>query len=155
MNTTDFTATISVDQTPEEAFDAINNVRGWWIDEIEGNSKKLGDEFAVHFADIHYSKQRIVESVPGKRIVWLITESKLNFLTDKKEWDGTKISFEIFLKGDKTQVRFTHVGLVPKIECYRDCSGAWKDYITGSLYKLISPGKGEPTVKKEFGVASH
>ena len=152
MNNSDFTATILVDQSPEEAFDAINNVRGWWIDEIEGKSEKLGDEFAVHFADIHYSKQKIVESVQGKRIVWLVTESKLTFIEDMNEWTGSKISFEISKKGDKTQVRFTHVGLLPKNECYRDCSNAWSGYITGSLYKLITTGEGKPTIRSEFGV---
>jgi hypothetical protein len=42
----DFTTTISVDQTPEEAFAAINNVRGSWSGEIEGDAGKLGAEFA-------------------------------------------------------------------------------------------------------------
>ena len=45
MDNRDFTTSIQVDQTPEEAFDAINNVRAWWPGEIEGNTKKLNDEF--------------------------------------------------------------------------------------------------------------
>jgi hypothetical protein len=42
MKNPNFTATISVNQTPKEAFDAINNVRGWWSREIEGDADKLG-----------------------------------------------------------------------------------------------------------------
>ena len=45
MNNQNLTTTVTVDQTPEEAFAAINNVRGWWSGEIEGNTDKLGDEF--------------------------------------------------------------------------------------------------------------
>lgn len=150
MSTQDFSISFLVDQTPEEAFEAINNVRAWWIDEIEGSSEKLGDEFEVHFWDIHHSRQKLVEFIPAKKVTWLVIESQLNFLKDKTEWTGTKIVFDISEKDGKTQVSFTHQGLVPKIECYRDCSNAWSDYINKSLFSLITTGKGQPTsMKKE------
>ena len=143
MTTTDFTTTILVDQTPEEAFNAINNVRGWWTGEpgVEGNTDKPGDEFTYRYQDIHYSKQKVTELIPGKKVVWLVTDSKLNFTKDKSEWTGTKISFEIAKKGDKTEIRFTHIGLVSEIECYRDCSNAWSFYINNSLRNFITKEK--------------
>ena len=145
MKTTvsDFTTTILVDQTPEEAFNAINNVRGWWTGEpgVEGNTDKPGDEFTYRYKDIHYSKQKVTELIPGKKIVWLITDSKLNFVKDKTEWTGTKVSFDIAKKGDKTEIRFTHAGLVPDIECYHDCSNAWSSYINSSLRNFITKVK--------------
>ncbi|MBS1602096.1 MAG: SRPBCC domain-containing protein, partial [Bacteroidetes bacterium] len=95
------------------------------------------------FKEFHYSKQRLVEFVPDKKVVWLVTDSSLNFVEDKDEWTGTKISFEVSSKGDKTEVRFTHEGLVPGQECYDACSNAWGDYIQKSLRSLISTGKGE------------
>ncbi len=67
MNSQNFTATFTVDQTPEEAFAAINNVRGWWSGQIEGNTDKLGAEFTYRYKDVHYSKQKITEFVPGKK----------------------------------------------------------------------------------------
>src|SRR5271166_1997024 len=106
-----YTTTFTVDQTPEEAFAAINNVRGWWSGEIEGSTDKLGAEFIYRYKDLHYSKKMITELVPGKKVVWLVLDSQLNFIEDKTEWNGTKITFEISKNGDKTEVRFTHVGL--------------------------------------------
>src|SRR3981189_1881104 len=133
MNDQNFTTTLTVDQTPEEAFAAINNVRGWWSGEIEGSTDKLGDEFTYRYKDVHYSKQRITELIPGKRVVWLVLDGYLNFVNDKTEWTGTEIAFEISGKGDrttggKTEVRFTHVGLVPEAECFGACSNAWGSY---------------------------
>jgi hypothetical protein len=146
MGNQNYTATILVDQTPKEVFKAINNVRGWWIDDIDGQSEKLNDEFSVLFYDgVHYSKQKLVEFVPDKKVVWLVTESKLNFIEDESEWTGTKISFEISTIGNKTQLQFTHHGLRPDIECYKDCSNAWGGYIKKSLFDLITKGQGEPT----------
>ena len=149
MGSPNFTATFTVDQTPKEAFAAINNVRGWWSGNIEGSTNKLGDEWTYRYKDMHYSKQKITELVPGKKVVWLVLDSFLSFVKDKKEWNGTKITFEIAKKGDKTEVRFTHKGLVPDIECYDDCSNAWGSYVNGSLRSLIIKGKGQPNKKEK------
>ena len=148
MKVQDFTKAILVDGTPEEAFNAINDVRGWWSEEIEGKTEKVGDQFKFHYKDLHFSTHKITESVPGKRVVWDTVEGKINFVKDKSEWNGTKIIFEITPKGDKTEVRFTHVGLVPTIECYGDCSDAWSFYVNDSLRGLITTGKGEPNKKE-------
>ena len=143
MTSSDFTTTLLVDNSANEVFNTINNVRGWWQGEIEGNTDKLNDEFTYRMEEIHFSKQRLVEVVPNKKVVWLVTESKLNFVKKKSEWTGTKIIFEISEINNKTQLRFTHLGLVPEFECYGGCSSAWGDLIQKSLFSLITTGKGE------------
>jgi Activator of Hsp90 ATPase homolog 1-like protein len=149
MKSQNYTTSFTVDQTPAEAFAAINNVRGWWSGEIEGSTNKLGDEWTYRYKDIHYSKQKITELIPGKKIVWLVLDSSLNFVEDKKEWNGTRITFEIAKNGGKTQVTFSHVGLVPEVECYDACSNAWGGYINSSLRNLITKGKGQPNPKEK------
>ena len=72
-------------------------------------------------------------------------DASINFVKDKTEWNGTDIIFEITRKGGKTELRFTHVGLVPTIECYGGCSGAWGSYINESLRNLITKGEGRRT----------
>ena len=152
MNNQNYTTAFTVDQTPEECFAAINNVREWWTGEpgIEGSTDKLGDEFTYRYKKLHYSKQKVTELIPGKKVVWLVLDAKLNFTKDKTEWKGTKITFEISKKGTKTEVRFTHVGLVPRFQCYLDCSGAWGEYINDSLKSLITTGKGGLNQKEQF-----
>ncbi|MGA2765511.1 MAG: SRPBCC domain-containing protein [Spirochaetia bacterium] len=144
----DYTASFSVDQSPKEVFDAINNVRGWWSEQIAGSTDKQGAEFDYHYQDVHRCTMRITELDPGKKVAWLVLDNYFNFIEDKTEWKGTKINFEIARKGDTTEVHFTHVGLVPEYECYGVCSNAWGSYINGSLKKLITTGKGNPNPKE-------
>ena len=147
MDTQSFTTSFTVDQSSKEVFDAINNVRGWWSGEIDGRTDALGAEFTYSYKDVHRSTQKITEFVPGKKVVWHVSEAQLNFVKDKDEWNGTEIVFEISKKDGKTEVRFTHVGLVPAFECYGGCSGAWGFYVDDSLRTLITTGKGEPNQK--------
>jgi hypothetical protein len=145
----DFTVAFTVDQTPKEAFDAINNVRGWWTGDpgVEGSTDKLGDEFTYRYGTVHYSKQKVTELIPGKKVAWRVLDASLTFAKDKTEWKGTEIRFAISKKGDKTEIRFTHVGLVPDFECFDKCSNAWGSYINGSLRGLITKAKGKPAPK--------
>ncbi|MFZ1023106.1 MAG: SRPBCC domain-containing protein [Thermoplasmata archaeon] len=140
MSSPNFSVAYAVSQTPEEVFSAVNDVRGWWTGEpgAKGTTDKLGAEWTYQFKALHYTKQRITEFVPGKKVVWLVLDSKLSFVKDQTEWNGSKITFEIAKRGDKTELRFTHVGLVPEFECYGDCSSAWGYYVKGPLRALIS-----------------
>ena len=147
MTTNDFTTAISVDQTPKEAFDAINNVRGWWSEEIEGNTSSLDDVFYYQYEDVHRCHMKLVEVVPDKNVTWLVLDNYFKFTQDNSEWTGTKIIFEITEQDNKTQVRMTHQGLVPAYECYEVCRDAWTTYIQKSLHSLITTGKGYPNAK--------
>lgn len=149
MNEQDFRTSFSVDQTPEEAFAAINNVRGWWSEEIQGNTGKLGEEFTYHYKDVHRCRFKITEFVPNKKVVWRVLDNYFSFTEDKSEWKDTEIRFEIASKADQTEVRFAHLGLVPEYECFDVCSNAWSSYINGSLRSLITTGKGRPNKKEE------
>jgi hypothetical protein len=148
MTTTDFTTTITVNQTPEQVFKAINNVRGWWSEEIEGNTENLNDEFRYHYKDVHISRMKLIEVIPNKRVVWLVMENHFNFTKDKSEWKDNKIIFEITEKENKTHLSFTQLGLVPSYECFDVCQDAWSNYINNSLRSLITTGKGKPNPKE-------
>ncbi len=145
--TTDFTTTLLVSETTEEVFNAINHVRGWWSEEIEGNTDKLNNVFNYHYEDIHRCKIKLTEVVPNERIVWLVLDNYFKFTKDKSEWIDTKIIFEISAKDGNTHLRFTHQGLVPEYECYDICRNAWSNYIQNSLRSLITTGKGQPNGK--------
>ena len=143
METTNFTTTLLVDQSPAAVFKAVNQPQNWWSGEIEGSSAKLNDEFTYRYKEFHLSRQRVVEMIPDQKVVWLVTDSSINYTQDINEWTGTKIAFEITEKDGKTELRFSHLGLVPEIECFDSCSGAWTQLIQGALFSLITTGKQE------------
>ncbi len=144
MENKDLNIVYTVDHSPTEVFNAINNVRGWWSDTLEGATQHVNDEFTYRYKDLHYSRQRVIESVPGKKVVWLVTDSNLSFLTKTDEWTGTTVEFKINKVGDKTQLNFTHRGLTPGVECFEACTKGWTAYADRSLRSLITTGKGQP-----------
>ena len=143
MQSKSFTATIEVAKSSQDVFNHINDVSKWWGgQDIEGKSINLNDEFIINHPGAHYSKQKLVEVVPGKKIVWLVTDSTLHWLKkDKHEWANTKMIFEITGKGNKTTLRFTHEGLVPGKECFDMCSKGWNIVIKDWLLNYITNGK--------------
>lgn len=148
---TSLTLTFTTDRTPEEAFAAINDVRAWWSGppaptqpQIEGRTDRLGEEFTYRVTDLHYTKFRITELVAPRRVAWLTLDSELTFVQDRQEWTGTTVTFDVTERDGRTQVVFTHVGLVPEHECYDVCDDAWSSYVLGNLRTLIDTGSPVP-----------
>lgn len=139
------TIVFQVDKSPLDVFNAVLDPRSWWSEDIV----YTGDVFDYHFEDVHRSKIRVIEAVPGERVVWHVLENYFKpglfgEAASKQEWAGTRVIFDITAQGGKTQLRFVHEGLVPECDCYDVCSNAWGHYIGTSLYGLIDNGKGQP-----------
>jgi hypothetical protein len=149
MNSQDFSTTISVDATADAAVSAITNVRGWWSHDIDGRTDTLGEEFTFRGKDVHYSKIKVTELVPGERAVWLVLDNYMNFVEDQNEWKGTRITFEIAKQGGGAEIRFSHLGLAREYECFGVCFNAWCFFINDSLRSLITTGEGQPMVKDD------
>ncbi len=139
-----FNTEFTVEQTPERALAAITDVRAWWSGNIEGATDQLGAEFTYRYQDIHYSKQRITDLIPGRRVVWQVLDAYLDFTEDPGEWVGSEVVFEVAPEAGRTTVRFSHIGLTPEVECYEKCSTAWGFYINTSLKRLITSNAGTP-----------
>ncbi len=138
----DLRLSFTVEKSPLEVYDAILREPDWWIGENTGEYDRVGALFTYTYKDFHRTVQRVKTLVPGKLVEWEVLESSIHFVEDKEEWKGTTIRFEI-LEGDgKATVRFTHIGLTPKIACYTNCSAGWEFYILESLQTFIKTGTG-------------
>ena len=144
MNATNYQYRFTVQATPEQVYAAITRVSDWWTINTEGSTRAVGDEFTVRFGDVHLTKQRVTEAVPGKRIVWLVIESHLPWLKDLEEWKGTELVFDIATTKAGAELTFTHIGLTPQVECFEQCEKGWDYFLGQSLFKLITEGVGLP-----------
>jgi hypothetical protein len=147
MKPQNFKTVIVFEKSPAEAFRAINNVSGWWSEEVQGNTSNVNDVFDYHYEDIHRCKVKVIESIPNKKVVWHVLDNYFNFTHDDTEWKNTRIIFEIAEKNGKTEIQFTHEGLTSEYECYEACHEGWTQYIETSLFNLITKGKGNPNGK--------
>ena len=143
MKKQDYNATISVNATPKETYGKIAMVGDWWAKNFTGKALNENDTFKVRFGET-FVDFRITEAIPGKKIVWYVTDCNLDWISDKKEWKDTKVVWEISAENNATQIKMTHVGLTPEVECYNDCELGWNGHVKGSLVKFLTENKGQP-----------
>jgi uncharacterized protein YndB with AHSA1/START domain len=142
---TEFKLIFSVNEPPGQVFSAINDVASWWSGEIDGAPTQSGAEFTYRVPGVHFSRQKVTEYMPNKKIVWHVVEARLEFTSEKQEWVGTDVIFELEAKGSGTEVTFTHRGLATAFECYHDCSSAWRLLVNGNLRRRIDTGQIQPS----------
>ena len=148
MKKQDYSTSIPTNATPKESFKCVNSVSKWWTENIEGSSQNPDGIFTVRFGTT-WKTFKIIEFVPDKKVVWQVTDCNMPWNKNKTEWKNTKIVWEVSKKDNKTQIRFTHLGLVPDFECFDACSNAWTDYLQNSLKNLITTGKGQPNPRED------
>lgn len=140
MSKPGFTTSFQVAESPEAVFKTIMNVRSWWSG-LYGEDIEDGPEGSFTFragGGAHYSSQKLAGLVPNEKVVWLVDDSKLGFVSDGEEWTGTSFGFELQPEGEGTRITFTHTGLVPALECFEQCSSAWSRYMQERLLPLLS-----------------
>ena len=133
MKNQDFNCSISAKISANDAIKKISNVPEWWKVTFEGSSEKQNDKFTIGMGGESFFNFTVAELIPGKRIVWLVTDCYMPWYTDKKEWTNTKLVFDLTENNGSTNLDFTHVGLKPGIECYGDCEKGWNHWIKTSL----------------------
>ncbi len=138
----DFSSSFTAKFAPNEAIKKISNVPGWWGVTFSGSSEKQNDTFEIKMTGDSFFNITVTELIPGKRLVWLVTDCYMPWFTDKKEWANTKLIFDLSENNGETTVTFTHEGLTPEVECYKDCASGWDHWIKTSLSSYLTTGQG-------------
>jgi hypothetical protein len=112
-----YTVEIELAKSSSDVFDHLINLGKWWPEDFEGEDIKLNSEFELTTGDSHYSKNKVIEFVPDKKLVWLTTKGIRK--TDNYEWTGTKMIFELTADGNNTILKFTYDGVVLESESER------------------------------------
>lgn len=148
-NSLDYTKTVSINNSSDKVFSALTkHISKWWSENFEGKAEAVNDEFTVRFGDT-FKTIRIINVEKDKQVGWLCIDQHLEMppgfppLTNKKEWVGNKIVWEIDPAQEKCALKLTHFGLTPEVECWGVCETGW-DQSLKSLVAFVEHGKGAP-----------
>ena len=139
----DFGLSLTVKASAKETLERISQVNLWWAKNFKGKANILNDRFSVYFENT-FVDFRISKIIPDKKIIWLVTDCNLHWISDKKEWNGTQVIWSLTEQSGKTQIKFVHKGLTQESECYESCKPGWTHHINDSLLRLIETGTGFP-----------
>ena len=142
MGNNNFNCSLSANISAAEAIKKISNVPAWWGVTFSGSSEKPNDTFIIKMGGESFFNFTVTEFIPGKRVVWLITDCNMPWYADKKEWANTQLIFDLNEHNGITELKFTHEGLTPEVECYKDCAPGWTHWINTSLFSYFTTGEG-------------
>ncbi|MDB5255885.1 MAG: hypothetical protein JWM14_580 [Chitinophagaceae bacterium] len=144
-----FQSSITVKTSAGEVLQKISQLQGWWGVQFSGHAEKQSDTFTVTMGADSFFHFTVTELISNKRLVWLVTDCNMPWYENKKEWANTKLIFDLTESDGTTIVNFTHEGLTPDVQCYKDCAPGWTHWIETSLFSYLTTGKGvfrEPTI---------
>lgn len=143
MKKNDFKCSIVAKVSASDVLEKISRVPDWWGITFTGSAGNQNDRFVVKMGGESFFNFTVTELTPGKRSVWLVTDCYMPWYSDKKEWANTRLIFDTKENNGETTLTFTHEGLTPEVECYKDCKPGWTHWITVSLFSYLTTGKGD------------
>ena len=120
MGNNDFNTSISAEISADEAIKKISNVPAWWGVTFTGSAGKQNDTFTIKMGGDSFFDFTVTELIPGKRVVWLVTDCNMPWYSDRREWANTRLIFDLDENNGITELNFKHEGLTPDVECSKN-----------------------------------
>jgi uncharacterized protein YndB with AHSA1/START domain len=112
---------ITISASADKVYTALATqagLRGWWTADAVADEKTGGKaEFGFGKRETIF-RMKIVELLPGKRVVWTCHG-------DNPEWNGTTLTWDIASESGVTVLRFTQSGWKAMTEMYAICNSSW------------------------------
>ncbi len=108
----------------EKVFDAISTPKGldcWWCLTASGTPKE-GETYDLFFGEPYRWKALVSKYEVNKVFEFTMTESD-------KDWNNSKVGFELSSEGNSTTVLFYHEGWPESNEHFRISSFCWAMYL--------------------------
>lgn len=108
----------------EKVFDAISTPKGldsWWCLKTSG-TRTLGETYDLFFGEPYRWKALVSKLEANKEFEFTMTASD-------KDWNGSKVGFELSAEGNSTTVLFYHEGWPETNEHFRISSFCWAMYL--------------------------
>jgi uncharacterized protein YndB with AHSA1/START domain len=118
-----------------QAVSAPENLDVWWTKRSSGKPAE-GGEYELWFGSGYDWRAEVSRCVPD-------VEFELKMTRADKDWEGTRVGFELQEKEGVTEVRFHHLGWPDQNEHYRISCYCWAMYLR-LLKRYIEHGEAIP-----------
>jgi uncharacterized protein YndB with AHSA1/START domain len=125
---------IGIEGSPDAVFALITSGKGlaqWWAEDVFEDSDSVVS--LGFFGRTTVYRLRRQEAVSHSRAVWKCETGK--------EWEGTRLVFELTTSGKQTIVRFAHEGWQGETDYFRSCNTTWGELMF--RLKAAAEGKGK------------
>ena len=142
-----YTREIVVSNTPSAAYLALTSEFDKWWTASSSPVNAVGDTVTFRFDTTDWT-MRATKLVHEKSVELECVEAHHVHeglpASIRKEWEGTKLKWNIQQQGNKTKISFVHEGLVPSLDCYEICEMGWDHFFVNSLKNYLDRGEGNP-----------
>ncbi|WP_186328673.1 SRPBCC domain-containing protein [Bacillus sp. X1(2014)] len=146
----DFHMNYSFPVSVEKLYEVVSTgegVRKWWT-QFANIGSEIGSTAEFRFPKAgFYVRAEISALHPNKLVEWKVFDSmhpEASGFSNLRDWEGTIIRFEMEEVSEENSIlKFSHIGLIEELECYRVCEKGWTSYLS-SLQQLLVSGAGNP-----------